>query len=154
MAGRRFAFEDFEEGAVLQLGTKTVSAEEIVDFASQFDMQPMHLDEEAGRAGILGGLSASGWHTCGVFMRLMCDGFLLDSTSQGAPGVEYARWKRPVIAGDTLSGTSTVVAKRASASRPGLGFVTCRHELTNQRGEVVMELQNTGMFLTREAASR
>ncbi len=152
MAGRIRAFEDFQEGAVLQLGSKTVTAEEIVDFASQFDMQPMHLGEEAGKASILGGLSASGWHTCGMFMRLMCDGFLAGSTSQGAPGVDYARWKRPVLAGDTLTGTSTVTARRASSSRPGLGFVTCRHELINQNGEVVLELQNTGMFLTREAA--
>ncbi|MBX3530420.1 MAG: MaoC family dehydratase [Rhizobiaceae bacterium] len=152
MTGRFYAFEDFEEGAALDLGSKVVTAEEIIDFASQFDMQPMHLDEAAGRASILGGLSASGWHSCCMFMRLMCDGFLLNSTSQGAPGVDYARWKRPVIAGDTLTGTSTVTAKKASSSRPGLGFVTCRHEVRNQRGEVVMELQNTGMFLTREAA--
>lgn len=152
MAGRIMAFEDFQEGAVLELGSKTVTADEIIDFAGQFDMQPMHLDEEAGRASILGGLSASGWHTCCMFMRMMCDGFLLNSTSQGAPGVDYVRWKRPVLAGDTLTGTSTVTAKRESSSRPGLGFITCRHELRNQRAEVVAELQNTGMFLTRAAA--
>jgi acyl dehydratase len=152
MAADMMAFEDFEEGATLALGSKTMTAEDIVDFAAQFDMQPMHMDEEAGRASILGGLSASGWHTCVTFMRLMCDGFLLRSTSQGSPGIDYARWKRPVLAGDTLTGTSRVTTKRSSASRPGLGFVTCRHELRNQRGEVVMELQNTGMFLTREAA--
>jgi acyl dehydratase len=139
-------------GAVLPLGQKTVSAEEIIEFASQFDAQPMHLDEEAGKASILGGLAASGWHTTSIFMRMMCDAFLNDSTSQGAPGVAHARWKKPVIAGDTLTGTTTIIATRASASRPDLGFVTCRHELTNQRGETVLELENTGMFLKREAA--
>ena len=152
MAERILAFEDFEVGDVLPLGSKTLTAEGIVEFAGQFDMQPMHLDEEAGKESILGGLSASGWHTCAAFMRLMCDAFLLNSTSQGSPGIDYARWKRPVLAGDTLTGTSTVTATRASGSRPGLGFVTCRHEVRNQRGELVMELQNTGMFLTREAA--
>jgi acyl dehydratase len=153
MTDKKWAFEDFEEGASLELGSKTVTAEEIVDFASQFDAQPMHLDEEAGRASILGGLSASGWHTCCMFMRMMCDGFLLDSTSQGSPGIDYVRWKKPVLAGDTLTGRSIVTAKRESASRSNLGFVTCRHELTNQRGEVVAELQNTGMFLKRKAAA-
>lgn len=151
MNDKKWAFEDFRQGASIFLGSKTVTAEEIVDFAGQFDAQPMHMDAQAGEASILGGLAASGWHTCCMFMRLMCDAFLLDSTSQGAPGVDYIRWKRPVLAGDTLTGRSEVVAVKASASRPNLGFVTCRHEVTNQRGEVVMELQNTGMFLRREA---
>jgi acyl dehydratase len=153
MTEKRWAFEDFKVGAVLPLGQKTVSAEEIIEFASQFDAQPMHLDEEAGKASILGGLASSGWHTTSIFMRMMCDAFLNDSTSQGAPGVAHARWKKPVIAGDTLTGTTTIIATRASASRPDLGFVTCRHELTNQRGETVLELENTGMFLKREAAA-
>lgn len=151
MTGKRWAFEDFAEGATIDLGQKHVTAEEIVEFASEFDAQPMHLDEEAGKASILGGLAASGWHTCCMFMRLMCDGFLLDSTSQGSPGIDYVRWRKPVLAGDTLTGKSTVTAKRASSSRPNLGLVTVRHELVNQRGEVVLELQNTGMFLKRVA---
>ena len=153
MNDKKWAYEDFEEGASIELGTKLVTAEEIVDFASQFDPQPMHLEEEAGKASLLGGLGASGWHTCCMFMRLMCDGFLLDSTSQGSPGIDYVRWKRPVLAGDTLTGRSVVTAKRESASRPKLGFVTCRHELVNQRGETVLELQNTGMFLKRQVAA-
>jgi acyl dehydratase len=112
----------------------------------------MHLDEEAGKISILGGLAASGWHSCCMFMRMMCDGFLLDSTSQGSPGIDFVRWKRPVIAGDTLTGTATIMAKRTSKSRPELGFVTVLSRMTNQRGEIVLELQNTGMFLTRSAA--
>ena len=86
MTGKKWAFEDFIEGGSIALGSKLVTAEEIVEFASEFDPQPMHLDEEAGKASILGGLSASGWHTCSMFMRLMCDGFLLNSTSQGVAG--------------------------------------------------------------------
>jgi len=104
MAAKTWAFEDFVEGATLDLGSKLVTAEEIVEFASEFDAQPMHLDEEAGKRSILGGLSASGWHTCAMFMRLLCDGFLLDSTSQGSPGIEYVKWKKPVLAGDKLTG--------------------------------------------------
>lgn len=153
MTGKKWAFEDFEEGGTIALGSKIVTAAEIVEFAGEFDPQPMHLDEEAGKASILGGLAASGWHTCCMFMRMMCDGFLLDSTSQGSPGLDYVRWKKPVLAGDTLSGRSTIIAKRSSKSKPGLGLVTVMSELVNQRGETVLELQNTGMFLTREAAA-
>ena len=152
MPARKWAYEDFVEGATFPFGTKIVTAAEIIEFASEFDAQPMHLDEAAGKASILGGLSASGWHTCAMFMRLICDAFLLNSTSQGSPGFDYAKWKKPVLAGDTLTGKTTVVSARISKSRPGLGFVTIRSELTNQSGEQVFEAQNTGMFLTREAA--
>lgn len=152
MTSRKWAFEDFVEGSSISLGQKQVTAAEIVEFASEFDPQPMHLDEDAGKASLLGGLAASGWHTCSMFMRMMCDSFLLDSTSQGSPGIDFVRWKKPVLAGDTLTGRGTVTATRSSKSRPGLGFVTVMSELTNQRGEVVFQLQNTGMFLTREAA--
>jgi len=152
MTAKKWAYEDFVEGATFPLGTKLVTAAEIIEFASEFDAQPMHLDEAAGKASILGGLSASGWHTCAMFMRLICDGLLLDSTSQGSPGIEYAKWKKPVLAGDTLTGKTTVVSARISKSRPGIGFVAIRSELANQHGEQVFELLNTGMFLTREAA--
>lgn len=150
MTDRKWAYEDLVEGRTIELPSKKVTAEEIIEFASEFDPQPMHLDEEAGKASLMGGLGASGWHTCAMFMRMMCDGFLLDSTSEGAPGVDYVRWKKPVLAGDTLTARSTVVARRRSRSRPELGFVTCRHEVMNQKGETVMELENTGMFLLRE----
>ncbi len=153
MTGRTWAFEDFIEGNFIDLGTKLVAAEEIVEFASEFDPQPMHLDEASGKASLLGGLSASGWHTCAIFMRLMCDAFLLDSTSQGAPGVDRIKWKKPVIAGDSLTGRTTVLAKRVSRSRPAIGLVTMRSELFNQRNEAVFELENTIMFLRRETAA-
>ena len=151
MTDKRWAYEDFEVGASIPLGSKLVTAEEIVEFAREFDPQPMHLDEEAGRASILGGLSASGWHTCAIFMRMICDTYLLDSTSQGAPGVDHVKWRKPVLAGDTLTGRSTVTARRQSQSRPALGFVTFRFELFNQNGETVFDMQNTGMFLRRAA---
>ncbi|MBB6014436.1 acyl dehydratase [Aquamicrobium lusatiense] len=152
MAGKIWAYEDFEVGSSLELGSKLVTAEEIVEFASEFDPQPMHLEQAAGEASILGGLSASGWHICGMFMRLLCDSLLLDSTSQGSPGIDEVKWKKPVLAGDRLTARSTVLAKRISSSRPGLGLVSMRAEMINQRGESVFELQNTGMFLSREAA--
>src|SRR5262245_45607051 len=124
MTGKRWAFEDFVEGASMTFGSKTITADEIIEFAGEFDPQPMHLDEAAGKASLLGGLAASGWHTCCIFMRMLCDGFLLDSTSQGSPGIDYAKWKRPVVAGDRLTGRVTIVSARASKSRPGIGLVT------------------------------
>lgn len=151
MKPTKWTFDELQEGDVIDLGTKEVTAAEIIEFASEFDFQPMHLDEAAGRASILGGLSASGWHTCCMFMRLLCDGFLLDSTSQGSPGIDFAKWKKPVLAGDTLKGRCTIVGARLSKSRPTVGLVTIYSELFNQRDEQVFELQNTGMFLTREA---
>ncbi|MCX7303879.1 MAG: MaoC family dehydratase [Hyphomicrobiales bacterium] len=153
MTRKTWAFEDFTEGLAIDLGTKHVAAQEIIEFASEYDPQPMHLDEAAGKASILGGLSASGWHTCAMFMRMLCDGFLLDSTSQGAPGVDKIRWKRPVLAGDRLTGKTRILATRESRSRPKLGLVTMHSELVNQRGETVFELENTNMFLRREEAA-
>ncbi len=146
----RFAYEDFNVGDEIPLGPRLVTAEEIIEFAEEFDPQPIHLDEAAGKASILGGHSASGWHTSSMFMRMMCDAFLLNSTSQGSPGVDYMRWKKPVLAGDTLSGHTKVLSKRRSGSRPGLGLVTVVHKLFNQHGVLVLESQNTGMFLLRD----
>src|SRR5690349_8172708 len=151
MTGKTWAFEDFVEGGSIDLGSKEMTASEIVEFAGEFDPQPMHLDEQAGKESILGGLSASGWHTCAMFMRLLCDAVLLDSTSQGAPGVDRIRWKKPVLAGDRLRGTATVTALRTSKSRPSIGLVSIQSELVNQHGEVVLELENTAMFRKREA---
>jgi acyl dehydratase len=148
----KWAYEDFAVGDVLDLGSRTVSAGEIVSFAREFDPQPMHLDEAAGAESLLGGLSASGLHTTALCMRMMCDGVLLDSTSQGAPGVDYVSWRKPVLAGDTLFARLVVLSKRESASKPNLGFVGIRFEAKNQRGEKVCVMENTGMFLKREAA--
>lgn len=150
----RYAFEDFTVGSEWPLGSKNVTAAEIIDFASQFDPQPFHLDEAAGKASILGGLAASGWHTVCIFMRMMCDAYLVDSTSQGAPGIDFARWKAPVLAGDTLTGKTTVIERRISKSKPSLGFATLHHEIFNQHGVVVCELQNTGMFSLREPVAQ
>lgn len=150
---RSWTFDNIVEGAVIELGSKTVTAEEIIEFATEFDPQPMHLDEEAGRASLLGGLAASGWHSCAMFMRLFCDGLLLGSTSQGAPGIDYVKWKRPVLAGDRLTARSTILSKRRSKSRPALGLVEVRSEMINQNGESVFEMQNTGMFLAEDTGA-
>ena len=137
MTTKKWAYEDFEEGATLDLGSRHVSADEIIEFASEFDPQPMHLDEEAGRASILAGLAASGWHTSAVMMRMLFEAYIDGSTSEGSPGVDLMEWKRPVLAGDTLGGYCEVLEARISRSRPDIGIVRLRAEVTNQRGETV-----------------
>jgi acyl dehydratase len=145
--------EDFTPGRVLPLASQAITADAIVAFASEFDPQPMHLDEDAGKASILGGLSASGWHTASVFMRMMYDGWLADSSSEGSPGIDFMEWKKPVLAGDTLSGRSTVVEARRLQSRPGIGLVKFLHEVKNQNGDVVMRGENPIMFRARTDGS-
>jgi acyl dehydratase len=150
---KRWTYEDLEAGMALDLGSMPVRAEEIIEFAEQFDPQPMHLDETAGEASVLGGLSAPGFHVASMMMRLLCDGFLLHSTSQGSPGMDSLHWRRPVLAGDTVSLRMTVEAKRDSRSRPNLGFVTLRQDLFNQHGEQVCEMRGSVMFLKRDGSA-
>lgn len=138
-------FEDFPPGAVFPLGPKHVLADEIIAFAVEFDAQPMHLDEEAGKNSILGGLAASGWHTCSMMMRMMTDAYLLRTAAEGAPGIDFVKWKKPVLAGDVLAGETRVLDSRVSVSRPGIGIVTLRHELRNQKGDTVLESENPVM---------
>jgi len=147
-----YHFEDFTPDRTFPLAVKRVTADEIVEFATEFDPQPMHLDEAAGRASILGGLSASGWHTSSMFMRMMYDGWLSRAASEGSPGIELMEWKKPVLAGDTLSGRSTVASTRLLRSRPGIGLVNFLHEVTNQRGQIVMRGENPIMIRLRNAA--
>ena len=142
-------FEDMPPGTVFPLGPKHVSADEIVAFAMEFDAQPMHLDEEAGKNSILGGLAASGWHTCSMMMRMMSDSYLLRTAAEGAPGVDFVKWKKPVLAGDTLAGETRVIDSRELKSRPGIGIVSLRHELQNQKGETVLESENPVMVRLR-----
>ena len=145
MTGKRWAYRGFRRRQRRSTRHQARDAEEIIEFASEFDPQPMHLDEAAGKASILGGLSASGWHTCAMFMRLLCDAFLLDSTSQGAPGIDYVRWKKPVLAGDTLTAHSHGAGQARCRSRAARSASSpCRSELRNQHGESVLELENTG----------
>lgn len=143
-------YEDFVEGEEIDLGSCHVSADEIIEFAEEFDPAPFHLSEEGGRRSMLGKLSASGWHTCAMTMRMLCDALLSNSTGQGSPGIDELRWLAPVGAGDTLSGKGTVLSKRLSGSRPGLGLVRFRFEYFTDGAKPVLTMTNWIMFATRE----
>ncbi len=149
----RLHFEDFPPGNIAEFGPRSVTREEIIAFAAEFDPQPMHLDEEAARASMLGGLAASGWHTCAILMRMIYDGFLFESVSMGAPGVDEVRWLAPVRPGDTLTMRRTVLDARVSRSKPDRGFVTLQFEVFNQAGRCVMTLK-TPMMIARKGFER
>lgn len=145
-------WEDFHAGKVIDLGTRTVTREEILQFARQYDPQPFHTDEEAAKKSIYGGLIASGWHTCAIMMRLLYDGLLSRSASMGSPGVDNVRWLKPVRPGDTLHARMTVVETRASTSKPDRGVIKSQWEVMNQANEVVMTMEGMGMYRRRSAA--
>ncbi|MGL4285747.1 MAG: MaoC family dehydratase [Phreatobacter sp.] len=147
----RIAFEDFVAGQVDSYGSYPVTRQEVIDYAREFDPQPFHLEDEAGRASLLGGLSASGWHSCAILMRLNCDHFITDSTSMGGPGIDEMKWLKPVFPGDVLSVRREILDARPSASKPDRGIVRFRFELINQKGEVVLVQINPILFGRRDA---
>jgi acyl dehydratase len=139
-------FEDFHVGQIFQLGPRKINAEEIKSFAAEFDPQPFHLDEDAANSSVLGGLSASGFHTGAILLRLICDAFLTNSSILGSSKMESLRWLRPVQPGDELSGTCEVTALRASSSRPTMGIMNFTARLHNQLGTDKVELIGTFFF--------
>jgi acyl dehydratase len=147
-------WEDFQPGAVAVYGPRLVTREEIVAFAAEFDPQPMHLDEAAAAATMLGGLAASGWHVCCLLMRIITDGFVLNSSSMGAPGVEEVRWLRPLRPGMRIRVRSTVLETRASKSRPEMGLVKIHHEVLDEGDAVLTTLTSTAMLGRRQPGTR
>lgn len=149
----QYYWEDLQPGSVRELGTVTPTTEDIKEFAEQFDPQPFHVDELAGRRSIYGGLCASGWHTCSMAMRLTVDNFLSDSSSMGSPGLESLRWLKPVYPDDTLTLRHTILESRGMRKRPEIGIVRSRWEMINQNGEKVLEMEGYGMFGRRKPAT-
>jgi len=124
----------------------TLTDDQIVAFARDYDPQWFHADRERASDGRWGGLIASGWQTCGVAMRLVVDHVLSGSESFGSPGLEYLKWPAPVRAGDALTLRAEVLDARRSAKTPALGILRWRWQLQNQRGEDVLDLVATSLF--------
>ena len=153
-------FEDLEIGQRRDVGSFTFTAESIKQFAAQFDPQTFHLDEEAGRNSLFGGLAASGWHVGSVCMKLMVadnQRVMKEAAARGeeiavwgpSPGFRELRWLRPVLAGDTVSFSSTIETKRTSEKRPQWGILQARNIGTNQRGEPVYSMLATAFVPRR-----
>jgi acyl dehydratase len=143
-------FEDFRVGQTFDCGSYELTKEEILAFAREFDAQPHHLDENAAKDSILGGLAASGWHVCAIAMRLAADHIFNRAEARGGAGVEDCRWLKPVRPGDVLRLEVHVLDARPHPRRP-LGFVTMRWDVFNQR-EQVASIVNTPLFATRGGA--
>ncbi|MFC4272845.1 acyl dehydratase [Sneathiella chungangensis] len=142
-------FEDIEIGEKTVSKVKEVTKAEILDFARKYDPQPFHIDEEAAKKSIYGGLIASGWHTAAILMRLLVDNMTNKRAGLGSPGFDNLRWIRPVRPGDRLRYESTVIEKRNSVSRPDMGIIKADVKLFNQNDEVVLNFTSIGMVQTR-----
>ena len=142
-------WEDFQVGETVELGPVDVTEEDVLEFAQRFDPQPFHVDPVAAKDSPFGGLIASGWHTTALFMGMFVRGVLLDSASQGSPGVDGIRWLAPVRPGDRLRGRVTVTDVQPSSTNPTRGTVYTTNEVFNQDDELVMTLQARGFFARR-----
>ena len=149
-------FEDVRVGDRRELGRHTFTAEDIKQFASRYDPQPFHTDEDAAARSHFGGLVASGWHTASVFMKLQARVIAerrLDLARTGpSPGFRNLHWPKPVFAGDTLTYSSEIVRKRELASRPNWGIIFSQVTALNQHGEIVFEFE-ASVFLSRRSAN-
>ena len=148
-AATEWYFEDFFPGQEIDLGTRSVTEEEIIAFAKQFDPQPFHVDHDAAAKSIYGGVIASGWHTCSMMMRMVVDGLMAKASSMGSPGLDGVRWLAPVRAGDTLNVRYQTVKVKASASKPDRGVVWSKWVAINQHGETVCTIEGMSLFKRR-----
>ncbi len=133
--------EDYPVGTVWQAGPYEVTRDEVIDFAGKYDPQPFHLDDEAAAGTYVGRISASGWHTCAMMMRMLVDYWQASSTTGlGSPGIDEIRWLKPVYPGDQLRLTGEVIECRPSLSKPMIGTLRSRLTVTNQDGVAVMTM--------------
>jgi acyl dehydratase len=143
----RYWFDDFPVGRVREFGPVTVSREDILRFAREYDPQPFHVDEDAARRLPFGGIIASGWQTCALAMRMAVDGVFGETAALGSPGVERLDWLRPVRPGDELRLRLTTLEARPARSKPHVGLVKNRWEVLNQQGEEVLRMEAVTMIL-------
>jgi acyl dehydratase len=142
-------FEDYRVGEQVEFGSYRMTEEQIVAFARDFDPQPFHVNKDAARQSVYGGLVASGWHTASAMMRMMVDHFISPKTSMGSPGMDEIRWLKPVRPGDTLRVRVTVLSAKRSTNKPDRGVIDQRVEVINQHGDVVMASKGIGMYRCR-----
>ena len=148
----QYFWEDLPVGTTLEIGSVTVDRDEVIAFATKYDPQPFHLDDEAAAQSMFGKLAASGWHTCAMAMGLMVRNFLHQSASLGSPGLEQLKWLKPVYPGDTLTLRQRIVESRPMKSRPDVGLTRTLWEMFNQHGEQVLLMDGYGMFRRRTPA--
>jgi acyl dehydratase len=143
--------EDMKVGETRRLGSRSLTEDEIIAFARQFDPQPFHIDREAAKTSHFGGIVASGWHSAATMMRIVVDAAMAEGPGGfiGSPGFEDLRWLKPVRPGDTLNVTTTITDVVPSTTKPDRGVVHTRYEVTNQHGDLVLTMHGKGMCLRR-----
>jgi acyl dehydratase len=142
-------FEDVIVGQTVPFGRKLVTKAEIVAFASAYDPQLIHLDEDVAKNSIVGGLCASGFHSCAMLMRMLADDVLNRATSLVSPGMDEVKWLKPVRPGDRLTARYTCTGKRVLGSRPHVGLAAVTFEMLNQAGDVVMAWMSNQLLSVR-----
>jgi acyl dehydratase len=145
-------FEDVRVGETQRFGRYAVTREEIIEYARQFDPQPFHVDEEAAKRSMFGGLIASGWHTGAMFIRMVCDHAITGAATTGALGFDDLKWLKPVRPGDILSVETRVAEKIDLPSRHAVGTVKMESRVLNQQGEAVMTLTSLVLYRRRSTA--
>ena len=144
-------YEDLAIGQKQAFGRYEVTREEVIEFASKYDPQPFHLDDDAAAATHFGRLSASGWHTCAMTMAMLVENLKANrQAGLGSPGIDQLRWKKPVFPGDTMRCESVVIEKRRSGSRPEMGIFKSSLTVFNQNDEPVLEMVSNGLISTRD----
>lgn len=151
---RQRFFEDIVTGTPREFGSHTITEEDITEFAQNYDPQPFHIDDEAARHSIFGGLIASGWYTAAVMMRMFVEHELHDCATIGSPGFDDLRWLQPVRPGDTLRVRATCIDKQPSRSQPGLGSLRYEIHILNQHDETVASLVYIVLVQTRDSQPR
>lgn len=132
-------FEDLEVGQKASFGRYEVTREEVIEFASKYDMQPFHLSDEAAAKTHFGRLAASGWHTCAMTMAMIAKNVVdTEQAGLGSPGVDELRWLKPVYPGDVLRLESEIVEVRPSRSKPQIGSFRSAVRVLNQDDVPVM----------------
>ena len=155
MSDDRLYYEDIEIGASQSFGRYEVTREEVLDFASKYDPQAFHLNDEAAAKTHFGRISASGWHTCAMTMRMLVENMQANrQAGLGSPGVDELRWKKPVYPGDILRCETKTLEKRRSQSKPEMGIFRSSCTVFNQDDEVVLTMVSNGMIETRDPGGR
>ncbi len=145
-------FEDIEPGRRASFGHYSVTRDEVTEFAAKYDPQPFHLSDEAAAATYFGRLSASGWHTAAMMMRMLVDNMSdIQQAGLGSPGIDELRWLKPVYPGDVLRVETEVLDKRASRSRPDMGSFRSKATVFNQDDVAVMTAVSIGLIRRRPA---
>jgi len=155
MSGDLLYFEDLEIGTKASFGRYEVTREEVLEFAAKYDPQPFHLSDEAAAKTHFGRISASGWHTCAMTMRMLVDNITeRKQAGLGSPGQDELRWHKPVYPGDVLRVETELLEKTRSRSRPEMGSFKSIVTVLNQNDEKVMTFRSIGLIAVRNPEIR